>query len=126
MKRSGWTKWEGDRLIREMQNAHTQSAMDAAHVVLEQAKNQVPHDEGTLQRSGMVIPVSDGKRLGFAITFGGGPGTGHPIVPYAVRWHEKRANFQKGRKHRYLVDPFNRYAATAYQQSFQLRGKGLL
>ena len=28
-------------------------------------------------------------------------------TPYAVRWHEEPANFQRGRKNKYLEDPCN-------------------
>ena len=60
---------------------------DTCYIVLEAAKQQVPHDEGTLMRSGMVVMAPEPDPAG-VICFGGGPGTGHPIVSYAIRWRE--------------------------------------
>ncbi len=89
---------------------------DTCYIVLEAAKQQVPHDEGTLERSGMVVMAPEPDAAG-VICFGGGPGTGHPIVPYAIRWHENSANFQKGRKRFYLKDPYNQLAAPTLKKA---------
>ena len=93
-----------------MNSASRQAVSDTCYVVLEAAKQEVPHDEGTLMRTGMVIMAPEPEAAG-VICFGGGPGTGLPIIPYAIRWHENSANFQKGRKRFYLKDPLNRLGA---------------
>jgi len=42
------------------------------------------------------------------LSAGGGNGTGFQKVPYAIKWHEEEANFQKGRKNNYVRDPVKR------------------
>ena len=88
------------------QGARTGVYMTCEEVVAE-GKNEVPLDEGTLRNTGKAVMDPSGKPAGCA-TFGGGPGTGYSVVPYAIKWHEKNANFQHGRKRFYLRDPFNR------------------
>lgn len=102
---SGWTKWNGPEAELRMRQASREAVRNVAHAILEQAKTEVPHDEGTLERSGLV--KIDPEAPAAVVSFGGGPGTGHPRLPYAVRWHENSANFQKGRKRFYLRDPLN-------------------
>lgn len=87
-------------------------------VIREAALQQVPLDEGTLAKSAFV-DFQDGIGI---ISFGGGDGTGTPKIPYAVRWHEETANFQRGRKSQYLRDPFNALAERTYRQ-FQAQEK---
>ena len=86
----------------DVRNAALKSLIEAAEGVLEQAVAQVPLQDGDLMRSGIVTPMADGR---VAVSFGGGPGTGQSVIPYAKRWHEESANFQKGRKRHYLRDP---------------------
>lgn len=117
-KKAGWTSWHGKLLQNHIRAGGREAVRKTAHVVLEAAKQQVPHDEGTLQRSGQVV-MAPGNQVGAAVTFGGGAGTGHPVVPYAVRWHENNANFQKGRKMRYLADPFNQLGPNAFLKAIQ-------
>ncbi len=117
--RGGWKNWRGRQLIGAVNAAGREAVHKTCHVILEAAKQEVPHDEGTLQRSGTVLMAPDGSAQGL-ITFGGGPGTGHPIVPYAVRWHENPANFQKGRKRRYLADPYNRLVGVILPKALQM------
>lgn len=104
---SGWTKWNGPEAELKMRLASREAIRNVAHAILEQAKTEVPHNEGELERSGLVKMNPDGSPEA-VISFGGGSGTGHPRLPYAVRWHENSANFQKGRKRFYLRDPLNR------------------
>lgn len=124
MARAGWKNWRGQEAERMLQEGAVEAVRMTCHAVLEAAELQVPHDEGTLQRSGMVLMAPDGSPRGL-IVFGGGKGTGHPVVPYAVRWHENSAKFQKGRKSRYLADPYNQLAANTLIQAMQrvMRGK---
>jgi hypothetical protein len=106
---NGWTRWFGDEVKRLTNEACCKAVQKTGEVVLAAAKNEVPLDEGTLKDSGIVI-MAAGNEPACCITFGGGQGTGFPIVPYAIRWHEHTANFQHGRKAFYLRDPFNRLA----------------
>lgn len=87
-----------------------------------QALQEAPHDEGVLQ-STIQTNVEDGKGI---IHAGGGPGTEFPRVPYAIRWHEKDANFQKGRKKRYIADPFNRIAEDRLRKEMRKEGRNKL
>lgn len=98
-----WRSFNREAAQSVMREATHRGFRYAADAILEVAKSEVPHDEGTLMNSGTVV---DGPEpMSVIISFGGGAGTGHPRVPYAVRWHENSANFQKGRKNRYLADP---------------------
>jgi hypothetical protein len=65
---------------------------------------QVPHDEGTLQESKTILKDPN-NHLHVQLGYGGGGNSGFPRVPYAQKWHEIPANFQKGRKHNYVRDP---------------------
>ncbi len=104
-----WKNWRGEQLVELISEGMGRAATEAAEDVLTESKKEVPLDENTLMTSGDVKPAPRGLPVAI-IHYGGGPGTGHPKVPYAKRWHENSANFQRGRKSRYLADPFNRYA----------------
>ena len=67
---------------------------DCANLLLEESRKQVPLDTGALSRSGAV----DSEGLTATVSYD---------TPYAVRWHETNANFQHGRKMKYLEDPCN-------------------
>lgn len=71
---------------------------DCANFLLDESKKQVPHDTGTLERSGMV----DSAGLEATVSYGT-PGA----AAYAVICHERSANYQRGRKKKYLEDPVN-------------------
>ena len=101
--------WNTHKVTRATIRAAREAVRKACYVILGEAKQQVPLDEGTLKSSGIVLMAPGGIPEGL-ISFGGGTGTGHPIVPYAVRWHENTANFQRGRKRYYLRDPVNSLA----------------
>ena len=102
-----WENWRGNLLINLVNQAAINGVKKTGELILFEAKKEVPLDEGTLQRTGIVI-MAAGNIPACVITFGGGEGTGFPIIPYAIRWHEQNANFQHGRKRFYLRDPFNR------------------
>lgn len=100
-----WKNWRGPEAILRAKRGSLSAVLKAAHAIAELAQAEVPHNEGTLMRSKRVYKNPDGSPE-VCISFGGGKGTNHPRVPYAVRWHENSANFQKGRKRFYLKDPF--------------------
>ena len=99
-----WRSFHGNRLIERTERVLSEGVMEATEAIGMISDQQVPHDEGILQGS-KVIKANPRDRMEVAISYGGGSGTGHPVVPYAVRWHENDANFQKGRKRDYLRDP---------------------
>lgn len=72
-----------------------QGIRDCANLLLEESRKQVPLDSGALSRSGKVSPP---EGLTTTVSYD---------TPYAVRWHETNANFQHGRKMKYLEDPCN-------------------
>lgn len=117
-----WRSWRGGVAKRLMAISNEKAIHKTLSVVGEAANQQVPHDEGTLQDS-QYIDVKDGTGL---ISYGGGPGTGHPRVPYAVKHHEIEANFQKGRKKNYVRDPFNSLARPTYRKTMQKEGRSRL
>ena len=112
-----WRNWRGPQLLRTVEQGAREAVRKTCKVILAGAKEEVPLDEGTLQDSGSVT-IHPSKAAG-CVSFGGGQGTGHPIVPYARRWHENSANFQHGRKKRYLADPVNRLGADTLRQALQ-------
>lgn len=87
-------KWDDANIRAHISSASEQAARDAAQALLDESAKQVPHDTGALELSGTVDSEP-----------------GHATVsydtPYAVRWHENNANFQRGRKMKYLEDPAN-------------------
>lgn len=109
---SRWKKWDIKNAKNVVDNANERAIRSTLEVIREQAIGQVPLDEGTLQNSAFV-DFQDGVGI---ISFGGGDGTGVPRVPYAIRWHEENANFQRGRKSQYLRDPFNALASETYKK----------
>lgn len=115
---AGWISWNGDILIQKTNKATAESVHETAERLLEKMKNEVPLDEGELMRSGTITSKPNlYPEVEVCISFGGGEGTGKPVVPYAKRWHENSANFQRGRKKRYVADPFNRYADNDLKRS---------
>lgn len=120
-----WTRWNGRNIDNLIEGACIRAVDKTGHVILTAAKQQVPLDEGFLLRSGIVIIKYDNVPIGI-VSFGGGPGTGHPKIPYAIRWHETQANFQHGRKWKYLKDPFNRLASGTLMQALKNEIGGIL
>ena len=109
-----WKSFHGNRLIERTERVLAEGVIEATEAIGMISDQQVPHDEGTLQGS-KVIKANPRNRMEVAISYGGGSGTGHPVVPYAFKWHELEekstgrtfsgVNFQKGRKANYLRDP---------------------
>jgi len=99
-----WKSFHGQRLIERTESAMAKGVDNATEAIGAISDQQVPHDEGILQGS-KVVKANPADKLEVAISYGFGSGTGFPRVPYAVRWHENDANFQKGRKSNYLRDP---------------------
>lgn len=116
---SGWRNWRGNVAKKIMANVSDEAIFITLSTVGEKANQQVPLDEGTLQNS-QFIEVKNGQGL---ISYGGGPGTGYPLVPYALKWHEIKANFLHGRKPRYLADPFNALARRTFKIAMRKEGK---
>lgn len=84
-------------LIKSVSKSGSRRATWAALDYLATAsKAQVPLDTGALKASCVVDVNEDGSQ-----------GTVSYDTPYAVRWHEEDANFQRGRKKKYLEDPLN-------------------
>lgn len=115
----GWKKWNGKEVTKEFEDACSGALENAVQATGEVSDQQVPHDTGQLSQS-KFISVDPDNKLKVWIGYGGGGNTGIPEVPYAVWWHENRANFQKGRKHSYLRDPmkthFPKYAIREFKK----------
>jgi hypothetical protein len=122
--KAGWKSWRGKEIMKLINNGSRNAVEETCEIVLEAGKQEVPLDEGTLMRSG-IVKMAPGNKPEGVISFGGGPGTGHPVVPYAVRHHEVEANFQHGRKKRYLADPLNCLGESTLKKALQqeLRGR---
>lgn len=74
---------------------------DAAEFLLEQANRTIPHEEGTLERSG--VASVDEKALRAAVSYD---------TPYAVRQHEDtRLRHDEGRRAKWLEATFKEKAA---------------
>lgn len=82
--------------------------------------NEVPHDTGQLAKSKTIM--DDPNDVKVWIGYGGGGLSPLPKLPYAKRWHEHPANFQKGRKHNYLRDPMKNKFPTFLKRALELRG----
>lgn len=87
-------EWHLDRALAIVEAQGEKAVRDCAQYLLDQSKMQVPHDTGTLEGTGAV----DSHGLQATVSYD---------TPYAVRWHEHNANFQRGRKMKYLEDPCN-------------------
>jgi len=82
-----------DRIMDSVDKFSDEALMTMGDQLLNASVKEVPHNEGTLQSSGVVEPVKDGVEVGFH-------------TPYAARLHEHpEYRFQKGRKGKYLEDP---------------------
>ena len=109
----GWKFFKGNLAKQVMTEANEAAISITLEQVGEQADAQVPLDEGTLKNS-KFIQVEGNQGM---ISYGGGAGTESPKIPYAIRWHEEDANFQRGRKNRYLADPLNNYGVRLYRRN---------
>lgn len=91
-------KWDEAKAVGRVTGRGSRAIRDVAQALLDESKKQVPHNEGILEASGTV----DSDGLAATVSYGD-----NASAPYAVRWHENRANFQRGRKWKYLEDPCN-------------------
>jgi hypothetical protein len=99
-----WKNWKGKKITAKAEEKLSQGLYQAMEAIGGVSDQQVPHDEGTLQESKTIL-VDPQNSLHVQIGYGGGGNSGFPRVPYAQKWHEVDANFQKGRKKNYLRDP---------------------
>ena len=116
-----WKSWNGAKVKAQFSNEAGKAVLEAVEALGAIADQQVPHDDGTLQRS-KSIRQDPNKPTTVYIAYGGGGQSGHPIVPYAIKWHEIPANFQKGRKHNYLRDPINQDYRGLLRKALNQRG----
>lgn len=119
---TGWKVWRGPEAKLRMRTGARQAVERTAKAVFAASQSEVPLRDGFLMRSGGVF-MAPGDEPAASISYGGGPGTGKPIVPYARRWHEEDANFQRGRKRRYVADPLNRIAPTGLINELRRSGR---
>ncbi len=117
-----WENWKGDKLIRDTESGMEDALMSGLENVGSEADQQVPHDKGWLQRSKTI--KKDPNSLKAYIGYGGGGVSGYPIVPYALKWHEVPASFQKGRKNNYLRDPIKQSKRLVFSEIVK-KGKEL-
>lgn len=71
-------RWFGDDVARAIKKAAGDGLFEGAEMLLEDANRSVPHEEGTLMRSGTA--AVDRDALEAAVSFN---------TPYAVRQHEE-------------------------------------
>lgn len=97
--------WRGEEAKQRVLDAATAALRDAAEAILTESHKEVPHDTGTLQRSGTVTVGQEGGGPVAVVSYN---------TPYARRLHEHpEYRFAKGRKAKYLEDPFKRMAPRA-------------
>jgi hypothetical protein len=90
-------RWNGDRITEETRRAGARGLGKGAEHLLGESRQQVPLEEGTLERSG-VASVDEAQQTA-AVSYDG---------PYAVRQHEDLSlRHDPGRKAKYLEDPMN-------------------
>lgn len=105
-------KWDSSRVMAVVGQGGANAVRGCANLLLDEARKQVPIDTGALSRSGAV----DCDGLQATVSFD---------TPYAVRWHEQAANFQRGRKNKYLEDPCNDGALRARMLDYLAKGMKL-
>ena len=69
--------WNGEKIKAQSKEAAGQAINEVGEAVLTEANKTVPHDEGTLERSGTVHTNFEELITGISYD-----------TPYAVRWHE--------------------------------------
>ena len=102
-----WRNKRFRELKKRVRQKTERGLFNAAQSIKSEVLQEVPHDEGILS-STVDVFVNPNNKMEVVISAGGGNGSGMPAVPYAIRWHENPANFQKGRKHNYVRDPVKR------------------
>lgn len=122
---AAWRNWRGDELINQVNEAGKKSVNETLETVGAISDGQIPLDEGPL-KSSKTIKIEFKKNTKGSLSYGGGKGTGKPKIPYALKWHQKQANFQHGRKRFYLRDPFNKFAPNLLNASLRRNIGGVL
>ena len=116
-----WIKWNGRQVENQFAKACSDAVFEAVEATGDYAdSNEVPRDEGYLIESKHI--EREGTGTATYIGYGGGGVTGKPIVPYALKWHFTQANFQKGRKSRYLIDPMSNQYPRFLKRAIEKRG----
>ena len=89
--------WDGDAIAELLDEAAVRGLGQAAEHLLQVSRELCPHEEGTLERSG-VASVDEGS-LQAAVSYD---------MPYAVRQHEELDWFHKNKgQAKYLEEPAN-------------------
>lgn len=92
-------EWHGDEVLAALHGATPDGLQLAAEHLLQVSRQQVPHQTGTLERSGTVSVDANPDAPAAAVTYD---------QPYAVRQHEDLTmRHDQGRKAKYLEDPLN-------------------
>ena len=113
--------WYGDEVEKKTRKAANKAMYQAAENLLTEANKLVPHDEGTLEGSGMVTQEKlPNPKSAYARAKTAGIAANHNTkvdwqgkpefyisynTPYAVRWHEAdtgTVNFRGGRQSKWL------------------------
>ena len=85
-------KWYGDKVVSDTINKARKANHRAGEALLTEANKTVPHDEGTLERSGFVDSNKNGEIL-TVVAYD---------TPYAVETHEVSKNYRNGRENKWL------------------------
>jgi len=95
--------WHGEVAKKVAKEAALAALTVGAEAILTESQKEVPHDTGTLQRSGTVSTLQDeGGETAIYISYN---------TPYARYQHEVQGlAHEPGRKWKYLEDPFKRLA----------------
>lgn len=103
-----------DRLEKQVDMLKSKAVLDMANEALRLSQEQVPHDTGYLQNTGVAeLESLDEAVVGYN-------------TPYAARLHEHpEYNFQKGRKGKYLEDPVKQNL-TKFAEFFQRTLEGAM
>jgi len=120
-----WRSWQGNTIYRNVYDKSLESVSMALESIGTKSDQVVPLDEGPLKNSKTII-LERGPNPTGSISYGGGPGTGKPIIPYAIRWHQVQANFQHGRKRFYLKEPFYRFGPDFLRRALRDKLGGVL
>lgn len=89
--------WSGDKVKALVHDQAVDAVFSAAELVLAEAGRKVPHDEGTLERSGETS--IDTEKLIANVSYD---------TPYAARLHEHpEYAFQRGRTGKWLENAVN-------------------
>ena len=97
MTRAAWRP--ANNPVPKIQDASRRGVTLAAEHVLGESRRVVPHDTGTLERSGRVVSEGTGAQSRAGVTYD---------TTYAVIQHEAtHYRHQKGRRAKYLEGPMN-------------------